>query len=86
MKKFFYIIGNEFAQNGLGWIVGFITAKLLSQFFTVKSWTNGWGLFTSRTAVNEQTYGVIEFVAQVVVGFIFFSLVNYAVKKMRKSE
>jgi hypothetical protein len=80
------LLASEFAKHGFGWTVGIITAKMVSAFFTVSSWKNGWGLFTSKSAVSSSSFTIIEFLAEGVLGFLAFVLVNQIVKKFGHSQ
>ena len=81
----------ELIANAIGWIAGLLSVDLLSYFFAVRSWKNGWGLFSRKETVNADTFEILEWVITAIVGFAVLFVVNrlvgnWLVNKIDKDE
>lgn len=66
----------ELISNAIGWIAGLLSVDLLSYFFAVRSWKNGWGLLSRKETVNAETFELMEWIITAVVGFVVLFVVN----------
>ena len=77
----------EIISNGIGWIAGLLSVDLLNNFFAVRSWKNGWGLFSRKTMIDADTFNIIEWVLTAILGFVVLFTVNkLIVKRILKKE
>lgn len=81
----------ELIANAIGWIAGLLSVDLLSYFFAVRSWKNGWGLLSRKETLNAETFELLEWVITAIVGFAVLFLVNrlvgnWLVNKIDKKE
>ncbi|HEY0273134.1 MAG TPA: hypothetical protein VGC22_08100 [Chitinophaga sp.] len=80
-RKFAEYILNNYIGNFLGFVVGLLSTKLVSSYFTTRSIHNLWGLTTHKTIVTKHTYTTLEWSISIVIGFIVFELVSKWLKK-----
>ncbi len=71
----------EVIANIVGWIAGLVSIDFLDYFFIQKSWKNVWGAFSKRTAVDANTYSLLEWILTALIGFIVMIIVNRLVRK-----
>ncbi|MBN1252268.1 MAG: hypothetical protein JXR51_10130 [Bacteroidales bacterium] len=76
----------EILSNGIGWIAGLLSVDLLSHFFAVRSWKNGWGLFSRKTMIDADTFNILEWVLTAILGFIVLVGINRIVKRVIKKK
>ncbi len=77
----------EIVSNAIGWIAGLLSVDLLSHFFAVRSWKNGWGLFSRKTMIDADTFNAIEWILTATLGFfVLFTVNKLIVKRMFKNE
>ena len=87
MKKHSKTLLQEIISNGIGWIAGLLSVDLLSHFFAVRSWKNGWGLFSRKTMIDADTFNVIEWILTAILGFVvLFSVNKLILKRMLKNQ
>ena len=87
IKKHSKTLFQEIISNGIGWIAGLLSVDLLSHFFAVRSWKNGWGLFSRKTMIDADTFNIIEWILTAILGFVVLFTVNkLIVKRMFKKE
>jgi len=87
IKKHSKTLFQEIISNAIGWIAGLLSVDLLSHFFAVRSWKNGWGLFSRKTMIDADTFNVIEWVLTAILGFVVLFTVNKLIlKRMLKNE
>ncbi|OQY00649.1 MAG: hypothetical protein B6I20_08490 [Bacteroidetes bacterium 4572_117] len=79
-KKGSKIFSEELISNAIGWVAGLVTVDLLSHFFAVRSWKNGWGLFSRKTMIDADTFNILEWVITAVFGFIVLTSINKLIK------
>ena len=72
-KDYFF---KEIVISGIGWVAGLISVSFMSNYFTQKSWSNIWGLWTDKIIVEKSTYEISEKIITVVLGFIVMKLIN----------
>ncbi|PUZ23777.1 hypothetical protein GA0116948_108166 [Chitinophaga costaii] len=75
-----YIL-NNYIGNFLGFVVGLLSTKLVSAYFTTRSIHNLWGLTTHKSIVTKHTYTTLEWSISILIGFIMFELVSKWLKK-----
>lgn len=80
-RKFAVYLYSHFLGNFLGFIVGMISTRLVSNFFTTRSIKNIWGITAHKTVVDKQTFHFMEWLIAIVIGFIVFELISKWVKK-----
>lgn len=82
LKKYFnrevllkYVYG-EFANRFLGFIVGMWAVSLVGYFFEFPSFKNLWGLNSHKPLISKETFESLQWIAQVIIGFIVFEIVH----------
>ena len=74
-KSLFNYLSDQFVGRFTGFIIGLWASQLVAHFFTTRSIHNLWGLTTKKTVVSKQTFGNLEWLASVVIGYIVFEMV-----------
>ena len=80
-QKFIQYLYNNFLGNFLGFAVGMASTRLVSHYFATRSIKNLWGLTSHKTVLDKKTYGNLEWIVSVVIGFIVFEIISKWVKK-----
>ena len=80
-QKFIQYLYNNFLGNFIGFAVGMASARLVSHYFATRSIKNLWGLTTHKTLIDKKTYGNLEWIVSVVIGFIVFEIISKWMKK-----
>ena len=65
----------------LGFLIGSLAASLVSRFFATRNINNLWGLTSHKVIVDKATFGRLEWLVSVLIGFVVFELVNTWLKK-----
>ena len=65
----------------LGFLIGSMAASLVSRFFATRSIHNLWGLTSHKTILDKSTYGRLEWLVSVFIGFVVFEIVTKWAKK-----
>ena len=87
IKKHSKTLVQEIFSNAIGWVAGLLSVDLLNNFFAVRSWKNGWGLFSRKTMIDADTFNVIEWVLTAILGFVVLFTVNkLIIKQILKKE
>lgn len=81
IRKFLEYVYSNYVGNFLGFVIGMISTRLVSHFYTTRSIKNLWGLAARRTVVDKQTYSAMEWTISIVIGFIVFEIVSKWLKK-----
>jgi cellobiose-specific phosphotransferase system component IIC len=81
IKNFLAYLYSNYIANFLGFAIGIASAKLVSHFFTTKSIKNLWGLTAKKTVIDKQTYGTLEMMLSLIIGFIVFEIISKWLKK-----
>jgi len=79
-KSLFNYLSDQFIGRFTGFLIGLWAAKLVAHFFTTRSIHNLWGLTAKKTVVSKQTFGNLEWIASVLIGYIVFEIVVRIVK------
>ena len=79
-KNIFRYFADQFFGSFTGFIIGLWASRLVSHFFATRSIKNLWGLTAKKTLVDKQTFGMLEWLASVVVGYLVFEVVVRFVK------
>ena len=79
-QKFIQYLYNNFLGNFLGFAVGMASTRLVSHYFATRSIKNLWGLTSHKTVLDKKTYGNLEWIVSVVIGFIVFEIISKWVK------
>ena len=74
-KSLFNYLSDQFIGRFTGFIIGLWASQLVSHFFTTRSIHNLWGLTAKKTVVSKQTFGNLEWLASVLIGYIAFEIV-----------
>ena len=74
-KAIFNYLADQFIGRFTGFIIGLWASSLVSHFFTTRSIHNLWGLTAKKTVVSKQTFGNLEWIASVLIGYIVFEIV-----------
>src|SRR5215510_3184305 len=80
-KSLFNYLSDQFIGRFTGFVIGLWASKLVSHFFTTRSIHNLWGLAAQKTVVSKQTFGNLEWVASVLIGYIVFEIVVRVFKR-----
>jgi undecaprenyl pyrophosphate phosphatase UppP len=81
LKKLTAYLYNNFTGNLLGFIIGMASTRLVSHFFTTRSIRNLWGLTAKKAVVDKKTFGNLELIISIIVGFIVFEIISKEIKK-----
>ena len=82
MKKYFnketvlQYLFSQLTGNFAGFMIGMSATGLVSQFFETRSIRNLWGLSAKKTLVDKATFGRLEWVISILIGFIVFEIVT----------
>ncbi len=79
-KNIFRYFADQFMGSFTGFIIGLWASSLVSHFFATRSIKNLWGLTAKKTVVDKQTFGMLEWLASVIVGYLVFEVVVRFVK------
>jgi hypothetical protein len=63
-----------------GFVVAIWATGIVSHFFETRSIKNLWGLTSRKTIVDKQTFGMLEWLASAIVGYIVFEIVIRVIK------
>jgi large-conductance mechanosensitive channel len=80
-QKFLQYMYSNFTGNFVGFAIGMASTRLVSHFFTTRSIKNLWGLTTSKTVVDKQTFSGMEWAVSIIIGFVVFEIISKWVKK-----
>ena len=81
VRKLAEYIYNNYVGNFLGFVIGMISTRLVSHYYTTRSIRNLWGLAARKTVVDKQTYSMMEWAISILIGFIVFEIVSKWLKK-----
>jgi len=73
-------LSEQFIGRFTGFMIGLWASRLVSHFFTTRSIHNLWGLTARKTVVSRQTFGNLEWIASVLIGYIVFEIVLRIIK------
>src|SRR5215813_13727516 len=79
-KSVFNYLSDQFIERFTGFIIGLWASQLVSHFFTTRSIHNLWGLTAKKTVVSRQTFGNLQWIAAVVIGYLVFEVVFTVIK------
>src|SRR5262245_56884523 len=74
-KPLLSYLSDQFIERFTGFIIGLWASQLVSHFFTTRSLHNLWGLTAKKTVVSKQTFGNLEWIASIFIGYIVFEIV-----------
>ena len=74
-KKVFNYLSEQFIGRFTGFVIGLWATRIVSHFFTTRSIHNLWGLTAQKTVVSKQTFGNLQWIASVVIGYLIFEIV-----------
>ena len=74
-KSLFNYLSDQFIGRFTGFIIGLWASQLVHHFFTTRSIHNLWGLTAKKTVVSKQTFGHLEWMSSVLIGYIVFEIV-----------
>ena len=80
-QRFLQYMYSNFTGNFVGFAIGMASTRLVSHFFTTRSIKNLWGLTTSKTVVDKQTFSGMEWAVSIIIGFVVFELISKWIKK-----
>ena len=79
-KTIFNYLSEQVIGRFTGFMVGLWASRLISHFFTTRSIHNLWGLTARKTVVSKQTFGNLEWIASVLIGYLVFEIVLRIIK------
>ena len=72
---------NQLTGTFAGFLIGMSATKLVAQFFETRGLKNLWGLASKKTIVDKDTFGNLEWIISIVIGFIVFEIFTKVVKE-----
>ena len=72
---------NQLTGTFAGFLIGMSATKLVAQFFETRKLKNLWGLASKKTIVDKDTFGNLEWIISIVIGFIVFEIFTKVVKE-----
>jgi|SRR5688572_17416931 len=72
---------NQLTGTFAGFLIGMSATKLVAQFFETRKLKNLWGLASKKTIVDKDTFGNMEWIISIVIGFIVFEIFTKVVKE-----
>jgi hypothetical protein len=78
IAKYLY---DQLTGNFAGFVIGLSATSLVSNFFETRSIRNLWGIASKKTVVSKDTFGALEWIISIVIGFIVFELMTKVVKQ-----
>ncbi len=78
--KVFRYLFDKLTGTFTGFLVGMWATGIVSHFFETRSIRNLWGLTARKALVNKQTFGMLEWIASALVGYLVFEIVIRIVK------
>ncbi|HEY1164287.1 MAG TPA: hypothetical protein VGE90_03950 [Chitinophaga sp.] len=81
IRKFLEYVYSNYVGNFLGFVIGLLSTRLVSHFYTTRSIRNLWGLAARKTVVDKQTYSTMQWVISIIIGFIVFEIVSKWLQK-----
>jgi hypothetical protein len=73
-------LSEQFIGRFTGFVIGLWATRIVSHFFTTRSIHNLWGLTAKKTVVSKETFGNLQWIAAVVIGYLVFEVVFRLVK------
>jgi hypothetical protein len=73
-------LSEQFIGRFTGFVIGLWATRIVSHFFTTRSIHNLWGLTARKTVVSKQTFGNLQWIAAVVIGYLVFEIVFRIIK------
>jgi len=73
-------LSEQFIGRFTGFIIGLWATRIVAHFFTTRSIHNLWGLTAKKTVVSKQTFGNLQWIAAVVIGYLVFEVVFTIIK------
>jgi hypothetical protein len=70
-------------SNGIGLLLGMLSAQFVSRFFDVRGLHNLWGILSKQTLVSRNTYEVLCFAAEFFVALLVFTLTDHFIREYR---
>ena len=74
-KSLFNYLSDQFIGRLTGFVIGIWASQLVHHFFTTRNIHNLWGLTAKKTVVSKQTFGNLEWIASVLIGYLVFEIV-----------
>src|SRR5215471_879331 len=68
-------LSEQFIGRFTGFIIGLWATRIVSHYFTTRSIHNLWGLTAKKTVVSRQTFGNLQWMAAVIIGYLVFEVV-----------
>ena len=78
IAKYLY---DQLTGNFAGFVIGLSATGLVSNFFETRSIRNLWGIASKKTVVSKDTFGALEWIISIVIGFIVFEIMTRVVKQ-----
>ena len=79
-RSLFNYLSDQFIGRFTGFMIGLWASQLVHHFFTTRSIHNLWGLTAKKTVVSRQTFGNLEWIVSVLLGYLAFEIVARIVK------
>jgi hypothetical protein len=80
-KRVLKYLYDQLTGNFAGFLVGMSATGLVSRFFETRSIKNLWGLTARKAVVSKETFGALEWMISIVIGFIVFEIMTKVVKQ-----
>lgn len=85
-QDLFTNIKQTFVSNGIGLILGMLSAKIVGNYFAAKSARNLLGIFSQRTMVSETTFIALTFCVEFFVALVVFTISEHYVDEYKKYQ
>ena len=72
---------NQLTGTFAGFLIGMSATKLVAHFFETRGFKNLWGVASKKTIVDKITFGNLEWIISIVIGFIVFEIFTKVVKE-----
>jgi hypothetical protein len=83
-KKISGFVGQEVVANVVAWTAALVSSQLITNYFTVKNWKNGWGLLgkKDKTVVSQEAFEAIDWIVAYLIGLMMLLTVNYLMNQL----
>lgn len=77
LLRYFY---NSLTGSFFGFMAGTLASSFVSRFFATRSIHNLWGLSSHKTILDKNTYGRLEWIVSILIGYLVFEVINKILK------
>src|SRR5215210_3765926 len=81
IKKIAHYIYDKATGTFAGFVIGMAATGVVSRYFETRSIRNLWGLTAKKKVVDKQTFGQLEWIFSILIGFIVFDIITKVIRK-----